>query len=470
MMGVMRVMQPCFASRAVRRLAIAILATGVGLTSCIDATDVELLRIDATGVLFGQAFLDLDGDGGLAASDSPLAAVTVVLVASASGEAIREATTEADGSFILRDVPVGTYTLGIDGEVLGDSLIAVGSGAGTVTVELGDTAQVNLGASYPVLSLDEVRDAEPGRRVFTSGIALNARLNPDPAGQVHFQSAASYLRALDVERGSLSVGDSVRLLGRTAIEDGQPVLSLVTPFVLVQLATVPVRVESSTDEAASAGGGPLDAALVRIQRAEISDTATVNGDFHFTADDGTGPVEVVLRQFLGINPSPLRPDTIVRIQQATGLLTPHVDGTGTLRWRLLPRAGSDVTVETKLADVGVAVAFDPDQAVQDDVVEIQVVVSNAGPVTATSVAVADTIPAELTLVSVDATAGSYDEVEGLWTVGEIAPGAAETLTIRVEVTTGTPGVIQNRAFRLPLVLEVDQNGANNAAAATLTIP
>jgi uncharacterized repeat protein (TIGR01451 family) len=262
----------------------------------------------------------------------------------------------------------------------------------------------------------------------------------------------------------------VRLLGRTAIEDGQPVLSQVTPFVLVQLATVPVRVESSTDEAASAGGGPLDAALVRIQRAEISDTATVNGDFHFTADDGSGPVEVVLRQFLGINPSPLRPDTIVRIQQATGLLTPHDVGGGTLRWRLLPRAGSDVTIETKLADVGVAVAFDPDQAVQDDTVEIRVVVSNAGPVRATSVAVADTIPAELTFVSVDATAGSYDEVEGLWTVGEIAPGAAETLTIRVEVTTGTPGLIQNRAFRLPLVLEFDQNGANNTAAATLTIP
>ena len=453
----------------VRYFTIAALAACVTLTACMDATDVELIEIDATGFLFGVAFLDLNGNRALDATDSLLANVQVVLTASASGDPVVDATTGQEGGFLMENVPVGAYTLGLDQDVLGDSLFPVGPGAGPVTIELDDTTRIDLAASYPQLTLEEVRTAAPGRRVFTAGIALSQRPSPDPVGQVHFASDGAYLRALNVERLDLSVGDSVRLLGRTGLDAGQPVLETVTPFVLVQVATVPVAVDASTAEAAEADGGPLDAALVRIQRADITDTFTVDGDFHVRVDDGSGPVDIVLRSFLGLATQLFRPDTVVRVQRATGLLTPFEDATGTVSWRLLPRAGADIAVQNKVADVSITTSFDPETASQGETVEIVVTATNAGPDRATGVQVADTVPAGLTFVSSDAMGGSYEESESLWTVGDLDAGATATLRIQVEVTSGAPGDIENRAWLQPLLTELEQNAQNNDDDAVLTV-
>jgi uncharacterized repeat protein (TIGR01451 family) len=457
-----------------RRWLTALLLTLVGVGSCDFATDVELLEIRGTGFLFGQAYLDLNGTGAADTGDEPLENVQVLLTAPGSGDVVLEATTDTLGVFTLESVPVGTYEVGLDASVLGDSLTAIVT-SGSVTVEIGDTTQLSLGATYPTLTLEDVRTATPGRRVFTTGVAMNTRL-ASTDGTVHVLDTTdvAYLRTTGVElpTGNILVGDSVRLLGRTGTDNGQPVLSSVTPYVLQRGLALPPPVEATTGTAATADGGALDAALVRIRNGEISDTSTApNGDFHFWANDGTDSVEVVFKWFRGISSSAIRPDTVVRISQATGLLTPYDDGTGSVRWRLLPRGGSEVVLEVKRADVAIASLITPDTATTGDTVQIRVTAQNlpTSTHTATGVAVTDQVPTGLTFLSATVTGGSYTDGTGVWDVGELAPGAADTLLIDAEVTATPPDSITNTAVFGGLVDEVETNSANDSVSVVLTV-
>ena len=447
--------------RSSPRWVITVAAFASALWSCTYATGIDLLEIDGQGTLVGQAFLDFNGNGLPDVGDRPLASATVELTSAGTQSVVDEVVTDANGLFEFLRVPVGAYTVVLDAAVLGDSLEALAPSS-SVTVAVDDTVAFVLGAAYPVLTLEEVRAAAPGRRVFTHGIGLNPR-QPNGDGMVFFKGPASYLRATNVERATLAAGDSIRLLGRTAVDNGQPTLDAVTPFVLIGSAQFPIPVEVTAGAARTASGGALDAALVRIRNAEIKDTATIANDFHFWAHNGGDSVQVIFRAFLSIPTAPVRPDTIVRVSQATGMLSPFDDGSGSVRWRLLVRAASEIAYETKQADVGVTTSFVPTQASVTETVEIRVTVRNAGPHAATGVSVADTIPAALTYVSSTATRGSYDPATRIWTVGNLAAGAvADTLRITVEVT-GAPGVVTNTARLQPLTLEAEVNAANNVA-------
>jgi uncharacterized repeat protein (TIGR01451 family) len=256
------------------------------------------------------------------------------------------------------------------------------------------------------------------------------------------------------------------------VDNGRPALDNVTRIILVPSAQAVVPIELSTAIAATADGGPLDAALARIRRAEITDTSTVDGDFRFWADDGSDSVEVVIREFIvpSINTSAFRPDTIIRIQEAIGLLSPYYDDVlGAIRWRFLPRAPSDIVLETKLADIAVTTAFDTAQASQGDTVEISVVATNNGPRGATLLQVRDSIPTGAAFVSSTETTGTYASGSGIWDIGSLAAGASDTLRIRVEITATAPATVANIAESLGLTFEVDPTGGNNSAQATLPI-
>ncbi len=456
--------------RVPRRTAwtLAIVLAATTPWACSEATDVELLEITGSGVLFGLVFLDLDGDGSLSGGDEPIVGASVVLATSGTSEVVDLATTDSLGAFTLFEVPVGTYRLSLDSTTLGDSLEVLGSDD-PITVALGDTSLVILGASFAALSLAEALLAPVGRRVFTSGIALNSRINFGD-GQVHFAEDSTFLRALNVERSGVQPGDSVRILGRVVIDNGRPALDEVTPFVLITQAALVLPTETSTGIAATADGAVLDAALVRIRDAEITDTTTaVDGHFHFWANDGSDSIEVVIRDFLGLNNSAFRPDTVIRISQTIGLLSPFDDGTGAVRWRLLPRGGADIILEVKIADISVSLSLDTLQASLGDTVEVTVVAANAGPLTATSVQIQDTIPTAFGFVSSTQTKGSYDPGLGIWDIGDIEAGAADTLHIMMEVTDGSPAIIAHLAESLGLTLEVDGNASNDGSVVLLTI-
>ncbi len=457
-------MRARFRTRALTAMAGVLLAGA----ACTDASNVSLIQVDATGSVIGLTYLDNNGNGVIDGVDKPFPHLIVVLTASRGGPPVVSAETDTTGVFRMRDVPVGSYRVSLDPASVGDSLSMAGHGD-QILVRRDSTSQSEIGVSYPVLSFEEIRASAPGRKVFTSGIALNPRPNFGD-GVVHFQADSVYLRAINVARATISTGDSLRLLGRTGVDNGEPVLDEVTPFVLVNIAAIPVPLERRTGPAADAEGGKIDAALVRVRSAEIHDTSTVNGDFHFFVDDGTGSLEVVFRSFLQANTSLVRPDTILRIKEATGLLTPVALPTGGVRWRLLPRVGADITLEVKQADLAIdALLANDSTVVKGDTVTFTVVVTNRGPLGASGVQVVDSVPTGLTYVNATTSRGSYTQSTGTWALDSLAVSAKDTLWLKAEVTTDLTGITQARARVKAPLKEVDPTSANDQATLNITI-
>ena len=76
----------------------------------------------------------------------------------------------------------------------------------------------------------------------------------------------------------------------------------------------------------------------------------------------------------------------------------------------------DKSVDNTLPQIGDGVTF-------------TVVVNNQGPSTATGVVVTDGLPAGYTFTGFSTSQGTYNSATGIWTVGTLAAGQSETLTI-----------------------------------------
>jgi large repetitive protein len=76
-------------------------------------------------------------------------------------------------------------------------------------------------------------------------------------------------------------------------------------------------------------------------------------------------------------------------------------------------------------------------------VTFTVVVTNAGPSTATGVTVSDPLPVGLTFVSANATRGNYSNITGIWNIGTVGVGESVTMQLIVRVTE--PGNLSNTA-------------------------
>ena len=126
-------------------------------------------------------------------------------------------------------------------------------------------------------------------------------------------------------------------------------------------------------------------------------------------------------------------------------------------------------LEARVADVSVTAALDTVQASLGDTVSVTVVAANGGPFEARGLEVQDSVPTALSFVSATMTTGSYDDATGVWTIGDLSAGAADTLVVQMEVSDGTPALIGNIAESLGLVTEVDPNVVNNGVIVFLTI-
>src|SRR5512141_1521045 len=83
-------------------------------TACTENMADRVLAIDAKGSVLGVAYLDRNGNGLLdLPADGPVPGVGVEVIPRAGGAAVARATTNALGSFALRDLPVGDYQLRI---------------------------------------------------------------------------------------------------------------------------------------------------------------------------------------------------------------------------------------------------------------------------------------------------------------------------------------------------------------------
>lgn len=107
------------------------------------------------------------------------------------------------------------------------------------------------------------------------------------------------------------------------------------------------------------------------------------------------------------------------------------------------------------ADLAVSKHLTPDAPVIiGDQAVFTITVSNLGPDAATGVVVKDELPAGLSFASAEATQGAFDGID--WTVGALAVGQSETLTLTTILTTPAPQV------NCAVIKDPQQNDPNNA--------
>ena len=325
----------------VAAVAALLLATGCDEVVLSD----QQIRFLSHGDVEGFAYFDADGSGTLTEPDEPYENLWIEFV-TVGGGSVGIAVTDSLGEFPIK-LPVGAYRAVLEDGHVPDTVVVFGVDHATpLVVGPETTQQIVFRVAFGTVPLAEVRAAPPGQRVITHGIALNPR-NSFGDGVVHIQEGDVYLRATNVDRSGVSVGDSVRFIGVTAIDQGQPVLTNVKPVVLIDQAALVTPRALNTSGAASAANGTLDAALVEIRDAAVIATATVGSDFIVTVNDGSGPLDIVLRSFIGFDVTPYVPNVAV-VEHAVGLLVPMQLGPGQTRWRLTPRFNGDISVDDGL--------------------------------------------------------------------------------------------------------------------------
>jgi hypothetical protein len=310
----------------------------------------SVLTVRATGTVAGLAFIDRDGNAVLDVNvDAPLGGLGLALLIPGARDTIARTTTRTDGIFELPNVPVGRYVIVADGASASDSL-SITTFGGEFTIVAADTTVVTIVASYPTVSPAQARLLPPGRRVFVTGIALSTWTSFADS-TLHIGSGERAIRATRVRATPATAGDSVRVLGTTAVREGQPSIVDGTAFV-VGPARLPAAQHLSTARAATADGGVLDAAQVEIRNAAIL-TGILNsaGDLLLTVNDGSGPLEVRIDRTSGIPIDPYVPGAVLN---ATGVLVPAPAGG---RWRLRPRAERDLSVAFPVVTVAQARAL-----------------------------------------------------------------------------------------------------------------
>jgi hypothetical protein len=306
-------------------------------SACSDG--IRLVTIPGQGYVGGLVYLDRDGDRVPGGPDEALQGVGVRLVIAGTLDTLARATSDANGGFVFGAVPVGRYTVVVpQAAVFGDSVQVVRIDTADVSLGVDDTSQVTVSVSFPSYTIAQARGRPLGEKIFVEGLALSARPTFGDS-TVHLRDTTGALRITGARGPLVAAGDSARFLGEVGARDGQPVVQDAQSLI-IDIVELPVAVRVTTAEAASAGSGSLDADLVEIAGATIGDdTATVNGDYRFTVDDGTGPVLLLLDENLDLTPAELAeliPGAV--FDTAKGVLVP--DGLGA--WVLKPRNTVDL--------------------------------------------------------------------------------------------------------------------------------
>jgi uncharacterized repeat protein (TIGR01451 family) len=126
---------------------------------------------------------------------------------------------------------------------------------------------------------------------------------------------------------------------------------------------------------------------------------------------------------------------------------------------------ASATESPQQADLVVAKSVsDPTPSVLD-IINYTITVSNAGPSPATNVTVQDILPTGVSFRGSAPSEGNYDASSHTWTVGTIAVGTTQTLTIQAQVTSASPAA---NTASISHSDQFDPNLSNNSATTSVT--
>jgi hypothetical protein len=307
---------------------------------CSNAGENRVTGVAGTGSVDGYVFVDATGTRAIGAGNDSLAGATVRLVLYGRPDTGLVQVTRPGGFYRFTGVPVGVYALKVDTAGFGDTLQVVKVDSLIFTVAASDSVRINVLLGLPLVTVRQARADSVGRRVFVTGVALTSS-SAFADSSSSLADTSGTIRIVG-PRSAFAAGDSVRLLGTIGTRAGEPTLNNPSVFALGQ-GRLPGATLLTTAAAGSAGGGTLDARLVAVDSAVVSDTARTTTTFVLTVSDGSGPLAVELDQTSDVTfqtaslPGNFVPGSTFNL---LGVLLP----TGTGTWRLRPRSAADVTL------------------------------------------------------------------------------------------------------------------------------
>jgi hypothetical protein len=313
----------------------------VALIGCSNAgQDIGFASSDL-GLVQGFVFLDRNGSLAPDPSDTTFAGVRVGLVVAGTTDTAFAALVDSTGNVTFKNVPFGDYRFVVDSTTVGDSLQVQDISTASVALRADAPQQLVIARlGFPAVTVAVARTLAVGTRVVVKAVVL-AGLDTYGDSTSHIADNGSAIRVINGANAGPSTGpgDTVNVVGTVATLLGQPVLDQAQIF-LTHFSVAPPPATSVTTLAASAaGGGTLDAALVHLTNAVITDTATVGNDYQVGVDDGSGRVVMVL-------------DGDINFARGQFILGKKVNGNGVLvpvsvsggTWAFKPRATFDVVV------------------------------------------------------------------------------------------------------------------------------
>jgi len=312
--------------------------------ACDTGLEDRVLRVEATGAVTGFIYRDLNGDSLFSDADGRVQGLVIHIGYPGLEGWIAADTTRDFGEIAISGVPVGRMEVRLDPTFLADSLRIIEPDSMRFTLTASGDLTLRIGLAYPGFSIVEARTRPNGSPLFISGSVLSPRF-PTANGTIFIRGSGGSIRVTSVPPGlGLTPGDSVRVRGHLSTNPGSTFVESVGVFRLSGSGSLPVPTPVSTAVAARAGYGVLDADLVQIANAVVLDTATVAGDRVATISDGSGELQLRLQGGMDFTFPVLIPGISVLTQVRGVLLPQNPDPDGSLRWALLPRAPSDLTV------------------------------------------------------------------------------------------------------------------------------
>ena len=312
--------EPVLADPTVIALGHGFPPTATSLTSAVAAT--------ASG---GARDAQLVSVKGVTISDTSSTATSFVLtVSDGSGPLQAQLDQTADQAFTTASLP-GNFVPGNKFDLLG---VLVPTGSDSWRLRPRTALDLTL-IPAPPISIAAARALPPGTLTYVVGVALNTSGTfSDTTVSLADTSGAIRLTRL---RGTLTVGDSVKVRATVGARAGQPTLDAGTATPLGS-GLLPTAATLTTAQAAAANGGTRDAQVVVVDSAAVTTAATVVNGYQLTATDGSGSLTVFLDARAGFSvPGVYVPGNSFRM---VGLLVP----TGTGSWVLRPRSAADLTL------------------------------------------------------------------------------------------------------------------------------
>ncbi|MCA9751977.1 MAG: DUF11 domain-containing protein, partial [Gemmatimonadetes bacterium] len=135
-----------------------------------------------------------------------------------------------------------------------------------------------------------------------------------------------------------------------------------------------------------------------------------------------------------------------------------------------PGGASDTAqITVRAADLALVKAVDDPAPSEGGAIVYTIDVWNAGPDSATGVAVVDSLPIGIQYASSIASQGSYDSGSGVWSVGVLAPADTASLAISATLGAGTAGSTIRNVARIGASSEGDPVAANDTAFVDVSV-